>query len=276
MVKGSAQAPDWILSNGRFWSRGFAAGADAMALRDGRIAAIGASSEIGATRGSETRVVDLAGRMVMPGIVDGHCHPVKGVVAQLFSCAFPFSVTPDEIAVALRRFVAEHPDAACVIGGRYAATFFDRFEISSPRRWLDAVVGDRPVYLREETGHNGWANSAALALLGLGPESPDPEGGTLVRGPDGALTGLLLEEADVWARAQLPDWSDAQYREAALEMVRLANAYGITGVTDADASEPLLRAYQGLDDEGRVEPLRLCSHHHPVWAPRNPSRRRRA
>lgn len=214
--------------------------------------ALGRSTELSALRGPRTEVVDLASRMVTPGLIDGHCHPTKGAIARLFSCQFDFAAAPDDIAEALQRFLSANPDVSCVVGGRWGSSFFDTYDLPSPRAWLDALVSDRPVYLRDDSGHNGWANSETLRRVGIRRDTPDPDGGAILRGPDGEPNGLLLEAADVRARAEFPDWSEAQYRAGVLEMVRIANGYGITGVTDADATEPLLHAYRETDRAGAL------------------------
>lgn len=227
---------------------------EALAIADGRIVALGATSDLRGLAGPHTRIIDLGGRMVMPGLIDAHCHPAKGAIADLFSCKFPFSAGADEIAARLGHFIRANPDAPCVIGGRWSSDFFTRNPIPSPREWLDHQAQGRAVYLRDDSGHNGWANSAALALIGVTQDTPDPKGGTIVRDPaTGRPTGLLLEEADAQARNRLPDWTPAQYEAGVRAMVRLANSYGITGITDADASEQLLHAYQAVDQAGALK-----------------------
>lgn len=204
-------------------------------------------------RGRRTRVVDLKGRMVMPALIDGHCHPTKGAIAKLFSCAFDFTATPSGVARAVADFVAHHPDVECILGGRWGSRFFSEHPIPSPRKWLDQHSGDKVVYLRDDSGHNGWANTKALELLGIDDDTRDPGGGKIVRDErSGDANGLLLEEADTAARSRLPDWSEDQYRAGVLEMVGIANGFGITGIVDADASEALLRAYREADRAGAL------------------------
>ena len=226
---------------------------EAVAIRAGKIIALGTSEEVRKLAGEKTQVIDLQDRMVMPGLIDGHCHPTKGAIANLFSCKFAFSATAEDIARILKEYVEKNPDAEWVIGGRWDSSFFDNNDIPSPRTWLDSYSGDKAVYLRDITGHNGWANTRALQLLGLAKDTPDPGGGKIVRDPEtGEPNGLLIEEADVSARSRLPDWTAEQYRAGVLEMVRIANGYGITGMTEADASEPLLKAYQDTDQAGNL------------------------
>ncbi|MFT4583528.1 MAG: putative amidohydrolase YtcJ [Gammaproteobacteria bacterium] len=226
----------------------------AVAIRNGRIMACGTTAEIRTYCDQNTQVVDLSGRMVMPGLIDGHCHPTKGAIADLFSCKFEFSATPDEIALAVSASVAKNLPGTCILGGRSDSGFFDTFDIGTPRLWLDQHAGDKAVYLRDDSDHNGWANSKALSLAGIDRFSEDPAGGKIMREPDsGEPTGLLIEQADSLVRNRLPDWTEEQYEAGVAEMVRIAHGYGITGVTDADVNETLLKAYHALDEKGDLQ-----------------------
>jgi len=156
----------------------------------------------------------------MPGLVDGHCHPTKGATVNLFSCKFEFTATPDEIARTLIDYAVLYPTIECIIGGRWGSDFFNKYNIPSPRNWLDQYVSDRAVYLRDDSGHNGWANSNALQLVGVDRNSKDPAGGKVMRDPETREpTGLLLEEAHTSARSRLPDWDAAQYQAGTLKML---------------------------------------------------------
>ncbi|MGR8919368.1 MAG: amidohydrolase [Gammaproteobacteria bacterium] len=247
------EPPDLLLLGGRVRTMDPAVPeVSSLAIRNGRISALGSTREVAALARTETTVVDLAGRMVMPGLVDGHCHPTKGAIAELFSCKFPFSATPADIAARLAQALADDPGDGWIIGGRWDSGFFERYELPSPRAWLDRYGEGRAIYLRDDSGHNGWVSSAGLERLGITAATPDPGGGRIVRAADGEPNGLLLEQADVWARSLLPDWSAGQYRAGVREMTRIANGYGITGINDADAAEPLLRAYHDADAAGEL------------------------
>ena len=226
---------------------------EAVAIRAGKILALGTSAEMHELAGANTEAIDLEGRMVMPGLIDGHCHPTKGAVAKLFSCTLPFSATPEDIAQVVTDYIGKNPDAEWIMGGRWVSSFFDDHDIPSPRKWLDQYSGDKAVYLRDDSGHNGWANTKTLQLLGITKDTPDPKGGKIVRGPEsGEPNGLLLEEAKSLVEHRVPDWTDEQYQAGVLEMTRLANGYGITGMKEADASIPLLRAYHAVDQAGKL------------------------
>ncbi|KXS16156.1 hypothetical protein M427DRAFT_145127 [Gonapodya prolifera JEL478] len=228
----------------------------AVAITNGRIVAIGSTSWIGALGGPQTQIVDLGGRRVIPGLVDTHNHGVKGCLATLFACKFPFSVTPKDLEDALNDFMDRNPQVQFVMGGRYGSDFLSKYAhelVPTPREWLDARSRGRAVYLREYSGHDGWTNSKALEHFGITKDSPDPKGGKIVRDPQtGEPSGPMVEEADVKARAAWPDWTPEQYRTAVLELVKIANGFGITGSTDADANEGILRAFKEADDQKKL------------------------
>ncbi|MEM7467605.1 MAG: amidohydrolase [Pseudomonadota bacterium] len=227
---------------------------EAMAVENGRIVAIGASADLDALIKSDTKRVDLNDRMVMPGIIDAHCHPVKGAIATLFTARIGFTDDLDTITEIVSRSVKNSKSREWIIGGRWGSGLFDRPSDFSPRDWLDNIVSGQPVYLRDDSGHNGVANSSALAALGIDRDTPDPAGGRIVREADGVTpNGLLLEQADVEARARIPDWTAEQYRAGVREMMRIAHGFGVVGVNDADASEALLKAYHSADQDGELK-----------------------
>ena len=226
---------------------------EAVAIQAGKIIALGTSSEVSKLAGEKTQLIDLRGRMVMPGLIDGHSHPTKGAIANLFSCKFAFSATPEDIARILTDHLEKNSDAEFIMGGRWGSSFFEVNDIQSPRQWLDQYSEDKAVYLRDDSGHNGWANTKTLQLVGVTKDTPDPEGGKIVRDPEtGEPNGLLLEEAKTLVEHRVPDWTEEQYQAGVLEMVRLANGYGLTGIKDADASIPLLKAYRDVDQDGNL------------------------
>ncbi|WP_417318744.1 amidohydrolase [Emcibacter sp.] len=226
---------------------------EAVAIRDGKFIAMGSSSEVKKLAGKDTELVDLSGKMAMPGLNDGHSHPTDGAIANLFSCKFEFTATPDDIAKTLKDCVKRNPETEWIVGGRWDSNFFENYDIPSPREWLDQFAGGKAVYFSDDSGHNGWANTKALKLAGMDRDTPDPEGGTIVRDPQtGEPNGILLEEAQILMEKQLPDWTDKQYRAAVKEMARIANGYGITGIKDANAREPILKAYKTIDQAGEL------------------------
>ncbi|MCU0484298.1 MAG: amidohydrolase family protein, partial [Chloroflexi bacterium] len=166
----------------------------AVAVRDGRIAAVGADAGITrAWRGPRTQVVDARGGLVLAGFEDAHLHLVSG--ARSLDRVDLFGLESlDAILEAIRRWATDRPEAPWVLGRGW---FYSPFPGALPTRaLLDAVVPDRPAYLGCYDGHTGWANSRALALAGIDAGTADPPLGEIVRDPaTGEPTGALKEAA---------------------------------------------------------------------------------
>jgi predicted amidohydrolase YtcJ len=181
----------------------------------------------------------------------------------MFAAKFEFTCTPNDIEGSLNAFFERFPNVEYVIGGRYASDFLEKYadELKpSPLAWLDARSKGRHVLLREDSGHNSWVNSRAMAALGITKDFVDPKGGQIVRDAvTGEPTGILLEESDVAARLAWPDWSAEQYRLGVLEMLKIANGFGITGINDADVNAGIIRAFKEVDSDGLGLSLRIAA-----------------
>ena len=224
--------------------------AEAIAVSGKEIVFVGDDENVSAYIGADTTVVELEGRLVMPGIVDAHLHPLGGAIKNLYECNFPFSADPDEIQRTVAACVAEQPDAEWIVGGQWDSGFFDRFDMPSPREWIDAVSGEVAVYLVDDSGHNGWANSKALALAGLTADTPDPDGGKIERLADGSPNGVLIETAQGLVRQFIPAQSDEQFLAAARYFSNYANEFGITAAKAAAIEEPEMAGFQAADQMG--------------------------
>jgi predicted amidohydrolase YtcJ len=115
--------------------------AETIAVTGERIVFVGDTDAVAAYIGPKTEVVELEGRLLLPGIVDAHLHPLGGAVKELYQCNFPFSADPEEIRQTVARCVEERPDAEWITGGQWDSGFFERFEMESPRSFLDEVSG---------------------------------------------------------------------------------------------------------------------------------------
>jgi predicted amidohydrolase YtcJ len=221
--------------------------AEAVAVSGSYIVFVGGDDAVEAYIGSDTQIVELEGRLVLPGIVDAHLHPLGGAVKELYQCNFPFSASPPDIQARVADCVAKQPDAAWIIGGQWDSGFFETFELASPRALLDEVAGSAAIFLSDDSGHNGWANSKALELAGITADTPDPTGGTIEREQDGMPNGVLLETAQNLVYAVVPKYTDAQFLAAARWFSDTANAFGITAVKAAAIEEPEIAAFHAAD-----------------------------
>lgn len=243
---------DRVLRNGAIYTVNHAQPwAEAVAIADGRFVAVGTNDEVDTLVGQDTEVTDLQGRMAMPGMFDIHIHPVDGAMATLYDCSFPFTSTVEEILEHVAGCVSEAESGEWVRGGQWAVGLAT-LDQSIDAELLDTVAPDNPVFLMDSTVHNAWVNSLALQRLSIGPDTPDPAGGAIVRDSEGMPIGILIDDAAYNAISTLPDYSPEQYEEALAWIVAMLNRYGVTGFKDAIAEAGALRAYNALDRSGRL------------------------
>ena len=244
---------DLILTNGKIYTvapdRPWAA---AVAVRDGRYVYVGDGEGVETWRGPDTREINLEGRMAMPGVNDIHSHPWQGGVKELYECNFPFSAGLDEIEATLRECIRRNPDSVWITGGQWTSDFFEQNPLASPRGWLDAIVGDRAIYLEDDSAHHAWVSSKALELAGITAATPDPAGGKFLRDPSGAPNGVALETAKVMIDQSLPERSQAENVAAIRKAVQLANGFGITGMLEARTPPAISSAYAAADQQGYI------------------------
>lgn len=226
--------------------------AEAIAVSGNEIVFVGNNNAAAAYIGPATEVVELEGRLVLPGMVDAHLHPLGGAVKELYQCNFPFSADPEEIRNTIAKCVEERPTAEWITGGQWDSGFFERFDMESPRSFLDEVSGEAAIFLSDDSGHNGWANSKALELAGVTAETPDPTGGTIEHEADGTPNGILLETAQGLAYAVIPKPSDEQFVEAARWFSDYANAFGITAAKAAAIEEDEMTGFVAADKSGEL------------------------
>ncbi len=246
------RSADLIIDNARIYTvNRDAPWAEAVAVADGEIIAVGTSELVSRHRVDGTEVRDVGGAFVMPGIIDAHAHPAWGGVIALYYCYFSAAAPPDEVIRTIEQCVSETDEQTVWIqGGLWTPKFFEQFGISSPRDWLDRISGGKAIALKDDSGHNYWVNSRGLELLGIDESSEPPPGGVYGRTPEGdRLNGLLMETFAMLNEA-LPPWSVDHYKAGIHHAVADANRFGITGWKDASASDTELAAYQQVDSEG--------------------------
>lgn len=242
-----------ILTNGQIYTVNVnQPWAESVAIRNGEYVYVGDATGVNAYVGDSTRLVDLQRKMVMPGINEAHAHSWQGGRKALYECNFPFTATPEEIAVIVAGCVESNPDAEWITGGQWTSDFFINNDIGSPREWLDAVSGDKAVYFEDDATHNAWVNSRALEIAGIGRESADPPGGSFARDENGVPNGIALETAKPIIESFIPDWTHKQNVASIAKAVELANSFGLTGIHEARTPPHISRAYKDLDQEGRL------------------------
>ena len=225
--------------------------ATAAAVRDGVITAVGADDDIRGLKGSATEVVELNGRMLLPGFQDAHVHPAFAA-RNLLQLNLDTLSTRVEYLDAIAAYAAAHPALPWIVGGGWAIRAFPPDGLPT-KGDLDAAVPERPVFLMNTDVHGGWVNSKALEIAGWDVSTPDPWDGRIEREVGGEPSGALIEGAAyTFLDRFVPPTPPALWRESVLLAQRELHALGITGWQDAWVGPELLQAYRELDDAGEL------------------------
>lgn len=213
--------------------------ATTVAVRDGRIAAVG-HDEVRELIGPRTEVVDLAGKLLLPGFQDAHVHP-QGAGLELGLCHLADTVDPAEYLRRIKAYADQHPDAEWITGGGWS---LEAFPGGAPTAGaLDAIVPDRPVFLPNRDHHGAWVNSRALERAGIDSRTPNPVDGRIERDADGNPTGMLQEGAVHLVGRLVPDPTPQEQLAALLRAQAVLHSYGVTAWQDA-----IVGAYANMTD----------------------------
>jgi predicted amidohydrolase YtcJ len=221
--------------------------AEAVAAAGDTISAAGTATDIAPFIGPATRVIDLAGRMLVPGFQDAHVHPITAGV-DLLQCDVRDIHPAAAVLDAIRSYAESHPDLTWIVGSGW---YMGDFPGGTPRREdLDRILPDRPAFLPNRDGHSAWVNSRGLELAGIDRGTPDPADGRIERDPDGTPTGSLHEGAATLVERLIPVPTADELSEG----LRVAQAYlhelGITGWQDAIVLPEHLATYRRAADAG--------------------------
>lgn len=246
-----AAEADLLVTNARIYATARAKPVSAMAVKDGRVLALGDAALRHA--GPATRRLDLGGAAVFPSFIDSHAH-MRGLGALLESRDLRNVKSVAEIAAYVKQRAAAAPKGEWIVARNWDQTNWGgAFPLAKD---LDSAAPDHPVFLSRVDGHAAWVNSLALKLAGIDDRTPDPPGGKIIRDAQGRATGVLIDRAMGLVRDKMPPPSPAQVKRqlelAARECARL----GLAGVHDAGVSADDLRAYRELLAEGRL-PIRI-------------------
>ena len=222
---------------------------EALLIDDGKVVATGSHAQL-MPRAEGARVIDGKGRTVLPGLIDAHAH-VMGLGAMARQCDLTGTTTLKQALARIKAFAAANPDSAWIVGRGWnqVAWKLGRFPTA---RELDAVVGDRPVWLDRVDGHAAWANSVAMRLADVDRTTRDPVGGRIERDAEGRPSGVFVDAAMDLVASKVPPLTAAQnvlVLDAALaEMARL----GLTGVHDAGVDAETVALYRRYADAGKL------------------------
>ncbi len=249
---------DLILRNGVIYTVNEAQPwAEAVVVKDGVIIFVGTNDEVIAYEGAETQVLDLEGRMVMPGIHDSHLHPLEAGSPVTGTCLLEPNTPPEAFIPTFRRCAPDQIGTDWVLGFGHSIQPLLESE-RPPIDILDEAIPDRPVAILAETSHSVWVNSAALTAAGIDSNTPDPPGGVIDRDPEtGKLTGILFDNAGdlVYeiALARTEELDELNYDGLLYSLKKLPQK-GITSIAEARVywTRGHLNAWQQAEREGTL------------------------
>jgi predicted amidohydrolase YtcJ len=250
LAMGQTQVADIVFENGKIWTVDKAKPtAEAVAVLDGKILAVGSSSEMKRYEGESTKVVDLKGKRMLPGFIDDHTHFMSGGF-QLQNVDLRYAKSQQEFARLIKERAEKYP-TRWMTGGDWDHDNWPGGELPT-KEMIDEYTPNTPVFVNRYDGHMALANSYAMKLAGVTKETTDPEGGTIVRDrKTGEPTGVFKDAAMDLVYKVIPDPSQEEMLEAARLALAEARKNGITSIQDVSGTADV-RVYQILKRRGEL------------------------
>ncbi|RTE89397.1 amidohydrolase [Bradyrhizobium sp. LVM 105] len=244
-------APDLVLINGKVLTLDDQSTiTEAVAVADGKILATGTSASMKALAGARTRMLDVAGKTVIPGLIDTHTH-FKAAGLGDYVVIMGRAKTVAEALEAIRAFAVKKKPGEWIVGGAWHPPSQLAEKRYLTRQEIDSVAPNNPVYLRT-VGHFSMANTMALQRVGVDKTTEDPSGGKFERDADGELTGVLVETAIDRVEKAVPPWTDDDEMRQFTIAQGFLNSFGITSAVEG-ATEPRdIRTLQKLAAAGKA------------------------
>ena len=247
---------DKVLTNGRIYTvAGPQTWAQAVAIRGSRIVAVGKKSQVKPYIGPKTKVTNLKGKMVMPGLQDGHSHPIPGGES-LSACGLDYeSLTVEQLRERIQGCLDassnKEPDGWLDVGAWNAEQALPAGTVVT-KEALEGLDTQRPILVQNSDGHKALVNERGLELAGITDDTPNPPGGVIDRDSNGEATGLLFEGAQNLARDLIPPPSFEDQVGFAKTALDAMNEEGITSALDANGGSGALKAYDALRKRGQL------------------------
>jgi predicted amidohydrolase YtcJ len=249
--RGPVERADLIVVNARIYTVDNAKPiASALAVKDGRIVFVGSDSEARVLGGNSTRIVDLKGHTVIPGMVDAHAH-LLGLATSLRNVLLAGSSSYDEVIRRVTERVRTRKPGEWVEGRGWDQNLWPDKAFPTHEA-LSRATPNNPVVLGRIDGHAILANAMAMRLAGITAATKEPEGGRIVRLPNGDPSGVFVDNATALVRRKIPSATDATLRDATLVAVSQANRWGLTGIHDTGESRRAIEIVESLAREGRL------------------------
>jgi len=224
--------------------------AQAIVINNNRIEFVGSDEAVEAFIGPDTVVIDLQGKMVLPGFVDAHAHP-SHAMDLVGNISLYAEASLDDYVQVISDFVKNHPEKDFYRGSGWADTFFS--SLGPGKEALDTILPDRPIALVSYDGHSMWVNSVTLERANITKDTLDPDGGRIERNPEtGDPTGTLRETAFKLIEDVIPGHSREERKNALIEYQKMAAKAGITLVHDAMLDAESTNTYNELAEAGQL------------------------
>ncbi len=244
-------AADLIINDARVWTvDALRPEAEAVAVLGDRIVAVGSAAQVETWRGPQTRVVDAGGKRLVPGFNDAHVHFYDGG-SQLDSVELNDATSAQEFARRIRERAAKTGKGEWVLNGDWDETKWSPAELPT-KELIDSATADTPVAVSRYDGHMVLANSLALKLAGITAQTPDPDGGVIVRDAKGNPTGALKDAAMDMLFKAVPSPTYDQRRHAIERALAHAASLGVTSVQHMNPDYADIAIYSELLDEGKL------------------------
>lgn len=248
----------------------------ALAIRAGRIVYVGDNAGAAALAGKHTRVVDLQGRMLMPGLIDAHMHPMSGG-KRLLHCNLNYEpLTVPQLQERIQACADKDRDSKSGKKWLLVVNWFQQgmlpAGVETSRATLDVIRTDRPIVVRSSFGHSNLVGTRALQAAGIKRDTPDPVAGKIMRDAKGEATGILEDSAMHLVDDLMPKLTPAENVAAAAAAMDALKRQGVTTFLDADSDADILAAFAAVQRQGK---LTARAHFAPSIAPEegaNPAR----
>jgi predicted amidohydrolase YtcJ len=247
----SKPAADLIITNAKIWTVDKSLPiAQAVAVLQDRIVAVGSNADVDLWRGPNTKVIDAAGKLLLPGFNDAHVHFVSGG-EQLDNVQLNDVTNPQEFARRIGERAKITPKGEWVLGGDWDETKWNPPDMPT-KEMIDAVTPDTPVFVSRYDGHMGLANSLALRRAGITAQTPDPPGGAIVHDAQGNPTGALKDAATDYMEKVIPPLSHDRRVKVVKRALAYAASVGVTSVQHMVASYADIAVYSELLQRGEL------------------------
>ncbi|GED17731.1 amidohydrolase [Aneurinibacillus migulanus] len=224
--------------------------ADAMAIKDQKLIYVGNKGQVKQYIGPSTKVVDLEGKSVIPGLNDGHLH-FPGMALNLIQIN-GFNKPKEEILKLVKEEATHRQPGEWILGRGWNHELWPDKKFPTKEE-LDVIAPNNPVVLERVDGHSVWVNSKALEIGGITKDTPNPQGGEIIRDAKGEPTGMLIDTAEEPVTSKIPPYSSERIREGLLKAQEELFSNGITSATDAGSHLSYIEDMKGLYEKGDLK-----------------------